>query len=73
MGTMIFTGQNIILLSLMLKRGYKDTRDFIEEYSRLYDGLNDIIQEYDIVDKSTANELKLTSGKIIFKDVKFKY
>ena len=73
MGTMIFTGQNIILLSLMLKRGYKDTRDFIEEYSRLCDGLNDIIQEYDIVDKSTANELKLISGKIVFKDVKFKY
>lgn len=72
-GSMIFTGQNIILLSFVLKRSYKEMTEFIKQYSQLCDGFEEIMQDYDIIDKSNATELKLTNGKIVFSNIKFKY
>lgn len=72
-GTMIFIGQNIILLSMLLNRIYKSTITFIKQYSELSDGLETLIQPYSIVDKPYAKILNINSGKIIFKSVYFKY
>ena len=72
-GTFIFVGQNIVLLSFLLRGFFKSINRFIELYSSLIDGINTLIQPYDIVDKIDAKNINIFDGKIEFKNVDFKY
>ena len=72
-GTMIFIGQNVIFLSFNVKRAYKETSSLINECSKLFNGFDDIMEEHNIVDKKDSKELNIINGKIVFKNVQFKY
>lgn len=72
-GTFIFVGQNIVLLSFLLRGFFKAINRFIELYSSLIDGINTLIQPYDIVDKIDAKNISILDGKIEFKNINFRY
>lgn len=52
--------------------GHKMT-DAIDDYSRIEEGLNELVVPYDITDKPDAKKLGKSSGHLVFKNVSFNF
>ncbi|MBC7836961.1 ABC transporter ATP-binding protein [Acetobacteraceae bacterium] len=75
----ITPGDIVLILTLVGGLGYRmeelgrDINDFAEHYGEVREGLEDILDPYDIEDIKGAKSLALEEGTIDFKDVSFIY
>ena len=72
-GTFVFIAQNIVILKINMRSIQKDTKTFIELSAEIKDGLDTLLEDYSVVDKKDSKKLKFKSGKIVFKNINFKY
>ena len=72
-GTFVFIGQNVTMLSLLLKRFFEAINLFTKSYSKLCNGVETLITPYCITNKYNAKKIEMGNGKIEFKNVNFTY
>lgn len=72
-GTFLFIGQNIILISFMLNRIFKNIISLIPHISEMKDGFETLLIPVEIKDKENAKKLQINNGKITFKNINFNY
>lgn len=72
-GTFLFIGQNIILITFILKKIFENTISFIGHIAEIKEGFEKILQPIEIKNKENAKNLENIKGKIVFKNINFKY
>ena len=72
-GTFLFIGQNIILITFILKKIFENTISFIGHIAEIKEGFEKILQPIEIKNKENARNLENIKGKIVFKNINFKY
>lgn len=72
-GTFVFISQNITMLKMSINKILRDSKTFVEAVSDATESYNTIFEEYDIKDKPDATDMVIKEGKIVFKNITFKY
>ncbi len=76
---LVTAGDIVLVLALVAGLGYRmeelgrDINDFAENYGEIREGLEDLLNTYDIADISGARPLVARAGEIEFKNVSFVY
>ena len=72
-GTFVFISQNITMLKMSINKILRDSKTFVEAVSDATESYDTIFEDYDIKDKPDATDMVIKEGKIVFKNVTFKY
>ena len=72
-GTFVFISQNITMLKMSINKILRDSKTFVEAVSDATESYDTIFEDYDIKDKPDATDMVIKEGKIVFKNITFKY
>ena len=72
-GTFVFINQNIAFLRMSIYKIIDYSKTTAEAIADSVESYNTIFEEHNIKDKENASELKIDGGRIVFRNVSFRY
>ena len=61
------------MLKMSINKILRDSKTFVEAVSDATESYDTIFEDYDIKDKPDATDMVIKEGKIVFKNITFKY